>query len=195
MGKRPVWFLDIDGVINAVSKIDNSHYSRFSEWKEVEVNGYKIRYAPDVIDFINKMSDRVEVRFLTTWKNKAHEMLAPAVGLKEFPHDDSVGTYSPNGSFNGGHHLPENRWWKLNVILDHIENGGEHFIWTDDDISIQARNYARRMAEFEGLETSILIPHMPLGLEPWHLERIESFVANLEKYYPVTEDDPDAITV
>lgn len=194
MANRPVWFLDIDGVINAVSKIENSHYSRFNEWHEVEVNGYKIRYATDVIDFINRMSERVEIRFLTTWKDKAVEMLAPAVGLNVFPYDDSIGTWGANGSFGGSHEDPANRWWKLNVIMKHIEKSEDHFIWTDDDMTTHVRNYARRMADFEGLETCLLTPYISFGLEPWHLERIEKFVENVEKhYYPSASSSKEII--
>lgn len=187
MANKPVWFLDVDGVINVVSKIGNEHYSRFPRWEEVEVAGYKIRYSPDLVEFINNISARVDVRMLTTWKNASVELLAPAIGLKNFPVEDSVGTWSANGSFNGGHHLPENRWWKLNCILNHIETRKSDFIWSDDDLYPQVRNYARRMADFEGLETCLITPHLTLGLEPVHLERIEKFVAAIEKYYPAGE--------
>jgi hypothetical protein len=183
MGK-PVWFLDVDGVINAVSKIENVHYSQFSTWEETVVNGYKIRYSPEVVDFINKMSERVEVRWLTTWRDKAVEMLAPALGINVFPYDNAEGRWNPNGSFGGQNYLPENRWWKLNVILNHIENGGEHFIWSDDDLNPYVRNYVRKIADVEGMETVFITPEMKYGLTGQNLERIEKFVSNMEKYYP-----------
>lgn len=183
MGK-PVWFLDVDGVINAVSKIENIHYSQFPTWEEKIVNGYKIRYSPEVVDFINKMSERVEVRWLTTWRDKAVDMLAPALGINVFPFDNADGRWSPYGNFNGQNYLPENRWWKLNVVLNHIENGGENFIWSDDDLYPQVRNYVRKTADAEGMESLFVTPEIKYGLTPQNLERIENFVSQMEIHYP-----------
>lgn len=183
MGK-PVWFLDVDGVINAVSKIENVHYSQFSTWEEKMVNGYKIRYSPEVVDFINRMSERVEVRWLTTWRDKAVDMLAPALGINVFPFDNAEGRWSPYGNFNGHNYLPENRWWKLNVILKHIEDGGENFIWSDDDLYPHVRNYVRKIADKEGMESLFVTPEIKYGLNVQNLQRIENFVSQMEKHYP-----------
>lgn len=183
MGK-PIWFLDVDGVINACSKISNIHYSQFPRWEETIVNGYTIRYSPDVIDFINRMSDRVEIRWLTTWRDKAVTDLAPKLGLKDFPFEDAEGRWNAHGSFNGQNHLPENRWWKLNVILKHIETAGENFIWTDDDMTTYVQNYVRRMADFEGMETFFVSPKIEYGLLSENLVRIETFVEKMENLYP-----------
>lgn len=179
---RPSWFLDVDGVINALSPIQQRHLNEFSVWDEKRVNGYKIRYAPEVIDFINRMSERVDIKWNTTWQDNALIHLSPALGLKTFSVVNAPGVNSPNGSMNRSGDLPENRWWKMNAVIDHIEAGGIDFIWTDDHLTPNVRNYIRRKADFEGLETSIITPDGEMGLTRANLTRIKSFVDNLAKY-------------
>lgn len=179
---RPIWFLDVDGVLNALSKIEQRHIDEFPVWNEKEVNGYKIRYAPEVIDFINRMSERVDIKWNTTWQTQAVTLLAPALGLNKFDVVEARGISSPSGSFNRGGDLPENRWWKLNTVLENIEGSAADFIWTDDHLIGEVRHYTRRKADFEGIEHLIITPDGEMGLTCKDLLRIEDFVSTLEKY-------------
>lgn len=172
-------FCDVDGVINGVATLDKTHYKSFAEWKLVEVNGYTITYAPEVVDFLNNLGDRINLKMLTTWKYDSMTKLAPAIGLRtDLEVVDVPGSWSS---------IPmsisrENRWWKLNAILDHINSpDATDFIWADDDIGSYTRNYVKRMAEFEGLESLIITPHTGVALTREHLNRIEAFVEAFEK--------------
>lgn len=176
---NPVWFLDVDGVINALSTVGEKHYEEFSCWEEVRVNGYRIRYAPELIEFINRMSERVDIHWLTTWDDNAVTMLAPALGLKEFKVAKATGLVLP---FAGMNYLAQNRWWKWNAVIEHIENGGGDFIWTDDQNTATVRNATRKLADKEGLEHSIITPSKDTGLGRLDITRIENFVDTLEKY-------------
>lgn len=179
MLRKPIWFCDVDGVINAVAKLDKTHFKNYTDWKTVVVNGYTICYAEEVVDFMNRMSNRVDIKMLTTWKYDSMTMLAPAIGLRtDLEVIDVPGVWSPLSMSIER----ESRWWKLNAIMDNINSpDGADFIWTDDDIGSTDRNYVKRMAEFEGLESLVITPHMGLGLEPEHLRRMEAFAEAFEK--------------
>lgn len=172
----PTWFIDIDGNINACSPLNNAHYSRFSHWEKTIINGYPILFAPEVIDFINDMSPFANIRWLTTWRADADRLFAPAVGLKKFPYDDSVGTINASGAWNGTNHLPVGRWWKQNVIMNHMDNNGSPFIWTEDDMISGVRKYIRTMGRDMDIDTCLITPHTPIGLMPEHLDKIEAFI-------------------
>lgn len=179
MMKRPTGFCDVDGVMNAVANLDKTHYKNFSEWKLVRVNGYTITYAPEVVDFLNNLADRIDLKMLTTWKYDSMTKLAPAIGLRtDLEVIDVPGSWS---SLSMSHDR-ETRWWKLNAILDHIDSpDATDFIWIDDDLGSYDRNYVKRMAEFEGLESLLITPHTGVALTREHLNRIESFVEAFEK--------------
>lgn len=179
MMRRPTWFCDVDGVINAVSALDKTHYKSFPDWNIVEVNGYTITYAPEVIDFMNRMADRLTLKMLTTWKYDSITKLAPAIGLRtDLEVVDTPGAWSPLSMS----HDRENRWWKLNAIMDHINSpDNTDLIWSDDDLGSYDRNYVKRMAEFEGLEVLLLTPHTGVALTRDHINRVESFVEAFEK--------------
>lgn len=177
------WFLDVDGVINALHHLSAQHLEEFEDWNIVKVNGYSISYATEVIDFINAMSEKVEIVWLTTWADNAPLMLAPALGLKEFKvASSSTGLVLPFESMNGINSIPANRWWKLNVIMNHIELNGGSFIWTDDQMTSEVRHNTRSIADREGIEYNLTTPAKGTGLNRKDLAGIKNFIDTLEKY-------------
>ena len=90
MNTTPIWFLDIDGVVNALA--DGIPPSGTRRTTAITMGrGWRIVYSPEVIDFINLVNREgfAEVRWLTTWEQDAHRELAPKVGLDAFPaYDD-----------------------------------------------------------------------------------------------------------
>ncbi len=123
--KPPVWFLDIDGVINAVTDSTPAGY-RF-EMVETMGQQWPIRWRPEVVDFVNRVSRNglAEVRWLTTWEQDASANLAPALGFDEFDSYDI-----PDSDSRGG-------WWKTDVVTEFIATEGRPFVWTDDDLAIE----------------------------------------------------------
>lgn len=186
---KPVWFLDIDGVINPVTEPGNKpiFQNEHARWEKTELLELPVNYSPDVIEYINDISDIVDIVMLSTWKDKAIHVFAPAVGLNVSNFADIAGDMHPNGARKkfslppqeepGMYNRPvAQRWWKMNYVLDHIEKGGANFIWTDDDLSNRAMNYVRRIAGFEGIESLVISPNGEAGLLKRDLDSIDFFL-------------------
>ncbi len=116
---RPIWFLDIDGVINALESDHDDRFVSTTAWtQDIE---WPIRYRPSVVDFINEVhrAGLVEIRWLTTWEHDAGKSLAPAVGLDDF----------------NAYLMTDNAlWWKADIVAQSMRKEGRPIIWTDDEI-------------------------------------------------------------
>lgn len=159
----PIWLLDVDGVINAVTA-DGIGYKKLRA--ESSGRGFLIHYRQCVIDFINRVqADHLaEVRWLTTWCDDAAKNLAPAVGLVECSVESS--DYPGHGAV----------WWKAITAKRLMEAEPDRaFVWTDDDLA-----YANRLGELKwmkGRDKHLLIsPDTRRGLDDSHLLDIEVFL-------------------
>ncbi len=123
--QRPLILLDIDGVINA-----NGRKSKY--WKDTKIiekleaiypgnerKEFRIVYSPSVIEKINSWSSVAEIKWLTTWDDRADRYLAPALGLNRFDvarENESV--------------------FKLDAVVQNCaENPERLVIWIDDDLT------------------------------------------------------------
>lgn len=99
-GKRPVIFLDVDGVINFMCGIGMATYF-WSDALMVSVPSgqlgsppHEIVYSPTVINKLNEWSKVADIHWLTSWGERANTHLAPAIGLEgpfvTMPHDTSI---------------------------------------------------------------------------------------------------------
>lgn len=190
---KPVWFLDIDGVLNVIPSAANRnsdkapHFKVWKNWnpvKEVTVNGhsgeatYPIRVSSDLIDNVNAIAENVDIHWLTTWKEKAPTIFAPLFGVKEFPVALAIGVESPFGSRYSYGNLPEFRWWKMNAVINDMETNARPVIWTDDDITARyTGSYVKGIAKDLDVPILIIPPFDAKGIEPWHIDRIKEFVA------------------
>lgn len=175
-------FLDIDGVINIIPNLNKDknnrpHLSTWPTWKTIEVLGYPITYSPDLIEHLNRLSEKVTIIWLTTWRDQAVSDFAPAVGLNTFDYIDPKGSEYPWGTAKGFVGDPDMRWWKLNGVLDHMDATNEPFIWLDDDLRSNTKKFVKRLAEDMNIPNLMFIPFESKGIEPDHIERIHEFVA------------------
>lgn len=170
---KPIWFLDIDGVINVPPPYsdngpDNNEiqYATHPEWTKVMIGVYPIMYAHRVVDFINRMhrSGLIRVEWLTSWNQTAVTDFAPAVGLDVFPVADSKGSEFI---------YPVENWWKYKAV--EAVAGSRDFIWTDDDLRTGFAESLERKNREAGLESLVLAPHPSRGLNHLHLKSIEEF--------------------
>ena len=157
----PIWFLDVDGVVNALSRPAPIGYQITNA--NTMGRGWRIVFSREVVDFINRVNREglAEVRWLTTWQQDAHRELAPAVGLDAFPaYDDPQEIESPMS------------WWKGTIVVDELLAHGRPFVWTDDDIDDDT---AIDFSE-EPVPSLLIAPDPSTGLNSRDLTRIEHFL-------------------
>lgn len=167
----PVWFLDIDGVINSFPKPKAHMVKRYGEYEHTVVLGYSIWHSPKVVDFINAVnaSGLVEVVWLTTWRAEARTEFAPAVGLDDFP------TITKS---LGSDHCWSPDWWKFQGVRDFLQDNGEGrpVVWTDDDLSKPLKRAFREEYPPATTPSLLLTPMTCPGLTPEHLASILAFL-------------------
>jgi hypothetical protein len=176
---KPLWFVDVDGVINAlVDYVAKHHLNHYSDWETIDVNGYPIVFSPTLIDSINRLSGYIDIVFLSTWAESAVTDLAPALGLniKSFLRPDGS-----NSSFEYQGNDAAKRWWKLNGILKHINNDHRPFIWTDDDMHNDIQRAIFGRAAFEGVDNLLIAPNSKIGLTNQHIEMITTFTSRISR--------------
>lgn len=122
MSDKPIWLLDVDGVLNAFDET-RPVLGDWGDWQTFTARGFPIRYSPTMVGRILALheSGAVEVRWLTTWGRHANTDLTP-LGFPEF----AVAAEMPFRERDG--------WWKYPVAKELFEQG-QAIIWTDDDIT------------------------------------------------------------
>lgn len=119
-------YLDVDGVLNAVSR----HRPQWG-WGDparVEVNGWPITYSPELVAVINNLSNApgLDIFWLTTWCHDAPSKLVPALGL--------LGSEWPVVGYEHWKKSDPNIWWKLPAIQEHLDGFEGRVLWIDDDL-------------------------------------------------------------
>ncbi|MBD8606028.1 hypothetical protein IFT73_04110 [Aeromicrobium sp. CFBP 8757] len=155
----PIWFLDIDGVVNAAGLDLPPHLVRTDA--TTAGTTWPIHCSAEVVAFINlaHRGGLAEVRWLTTWGQDARTSFAPAVGLDEFFAYDMYDS---------------EQWWKAEIVAKSIADEKRPFIWTDDDIA------EVEVADFVSATTlpSVLIsPVTEIGLTSAELRRAARFAS------------------
>lgn len=158
---RPIWFLDIDGVINAL----DPRPGLLATTAETAGREWPIHYSPEVVDFINlcHRSGVVEVRWLTTWEQDAHRSLAPAVGLDAFPAYNIPDEDSPSD------------WWKADIVARVRAEEGRPFIWTDDDLT------SAEVSDPAYSCNLLIAPLTETGLTSDHLRAVSDFLVHSQQ--------------
>jgi hypothetical protein len=160
-------YLDVDGVINAVSKNSPAlKITGWQKWATKKISGWQILYSPELIDELNRLAELPSVTFkwLTTWEDEAANELSPATGL--------------NGQewevLHGDQHAWHGRdWWKLQAIREDVASNNDRFIWVDDDISAEPEALNWVKSEGGGL---VISPNTTHGLTRSHIEKISRFI-------------------
>lgn len=172
---RPVWCLDIDGVINAGDPPEGGVYQR----KTVLLRSWTVQvcYDPAVISRINLLAGRADIIWLTTWGHDAVHQLSPALGLRTF----AVGQEPGGGASLGAR--PGDRlghpWWKQEVVAGLLREGGASaLVWTDDDITGGVRAQITRAWSGPAL---LISPDARVGLTMVELDQIEEFLRHWER--------------
>lgn len=164
---EPAWsvrvFLDIDGVLNAVTRRPDPR--QWPDWQEGEADGFIIRYSPTVGRFFRALAEdpAVDLCWLTTWESRANQHIGPMLGIPELP----VAGLRPEF---------EQRSWKLEIVQNWYRRDRLPLVWLDDDLD--------RLAEGEATEwLDSLAPHAlgirtdeSKGLTRRHLDAVARFI-------------------
>lgn len=175
--KKPIWFLDIDGVVNVLkwkttSNKKPAYLNLWETWEETTILGYPILFSPELIKELNELSHHVQFKWLTTWKHDAPKHFAPQVGLNNFEVAVADGSEYPNAHLFQGEY-----WWKMNAVINSLNTEGAPVIWSDDDINRKTTGlFVKKHAESMGVPLKTFAPFSGQGLAPHHIENAYSFL-------------------
>lgn len=166
-------YLDVDGVINAISMkppVQNTGWE--GEWRTEKVDGYNILFSVELIERLNALAARedVQITWLTTWCDRAASMISPALGLNGEDWPVISATKEEMGYDRG--------WWKLAKLRQHRKLHGLYgpSYWLDDDLHFYQP--AVKYVDEEYPHLRAISPIMHHGLTKKHIEEIEAFFAN-----------------
>lgn len=176
---RPVWLLDVDGVLNAATPFpERDAWPEWSSgWAVAAGSRWPIRWAPPVVTAIRHVIEHglADVRWLTTWLDDANESLGPLLGLPALPvvprpADRQAAAHGFLGSRAGGF----GGWWKLaaaRALLDPQPH--RPLVWTDDDLVWEPDAVA--WAEGRQAPTLLIAPETDVGLTAESLAAVVAF--------------------
>ncbi len=165
---RPVWLLDVDGVLNAA----RPGWDEPPGQGQAFVNGtaYPLRWAPPLARRIARLHHGagVEVRWATTWVDHIMQierlLRLPALST-------AFGNLGPA-------EVADHVSLKVHAALRVVEVERRPLIWTDDD-AIPAPGASRDRIMAAGVPGLLLEPHTRHGLQPDDLTRIDDFLAGV----------------
>lgn len=151
--------MDVDGVINAVA--DPFDLPPGYELLPVPRLGYidHIVHRPVVTARLQRIAERVDFVWHTTWHQDAADMLGPALGLPVLP-------ATPPTADGTGSDIE--RWWKTRQVIAH----GGPALWIDDDL----RGYDDELHALDVTGLEWISPDTFDGLSDDELDRIDDWV-------------------
>jgi hypothetical protein len=170
---RPVWLLDIDGVVNALARGAVRGSWPQDAWIQrvirADMPGHgpmvlPILAARPVLDFVAQVyhSGTADVRWHSTWRAAAMTELAPVLGLPPIPISVAPEWTAP----------PYEGWWKLPAARRVLESG-RRLVWTDDDLGV----FAAEVGDLVSRPDALLIgPDRHIGLTGADLDSIAAFL-------------------
>ena len=169
----PVLLLDVDGVLNAV-RADLPE-----GWRRGTFNGYVLSWDPTVVARLRELheSGRVELQWLTTWTEKADQLLAEPMGLPRGLRTHSRPDVLPTGFSGERRGIPG--WWKLAAARAVAEaEPGRRIVWIDDDLAEQAAETGEWLSAHP--HVLVVAPDLFRGLTHEQLDEIEAWLDRAE---------------
>jgi hypothetical protein len=165
----PILLLDVDGVLNA-ALLDLP-----GGWRRGTFNGFLLSWDPTVTARLRGLheSGRVEIQWLTTWTEKADELLAEPMGLPRGLRVHGRQDVASTGFL--GRLRGAAGWWKLDAARSLAEaEPDRRIVWIDDDLADQADD----VVEWLGAHPHVLVvaPDLFTGLTHEQLDRIEAWL-------------------
>ncbi len=165
--QRPVWLLDVDGVLNARKPGWGAAPAKRQVWSSHIRREFTVHYAPALMRRIRDLhrSGQVEIRWCTTWCGDT-TTLEKAFILPEF---GAAWTDYCNGSAAAAA--------KLAAALA-VLGEGRRLVWTDDtEVPLESWDLYRELtADGQAL---LIRPDERVGLQPTDLDAIEQFIGSV----------------
>jgi hypothetical protein len=173
--KRPVWLLDIDGVINALANEYPTQIWPQGQWVTVHMDfgsegTVRVDAAEPVLEFIRKVHAKraAEIRWHTTWQKEALR-LAEALDLPELWVQEAAYEFD-----NREDYLRRDKWWKYPAAWRVVGQEKRPLVWTDDDIVDLVQRDVNSLASAG--QTLLIAPTSTYGLTKQQLGRIAEFL-------------------
>lgn len=172
--EKPLWLLDIDGVINAAVGTDGkipTHAWPRDVWTDDRAMGqtreWRILAAAPVVELIRSVHEqgRAEIRWHTTWQSQAANV-AKVLDLPEFAVE-----HAPEYDWDEERHRAQ--WWKLPAVWREVANG-RRILWTDDDASYYLTT--EQKIRLRQAHVQIVSPSFTEGLCKKHLRIIDEWL-------------------
>jgi len=128
--RKPIILLDVDGVINMFE----NYAGQTGDWTDVSKGlvysperdcNYEVKYSKEMISCVNAWNKVAEVKWLTTWNDRAQTHVAPVMGLDHF---ECARTFKLQED------LDEEEKAKTAVRIAKDVGGDTLIIWIDDDM-------------------------------------------------------------
>jgi len=164
---------DVDGVYNTIPTATTQWRWGWSpgSLRAQRINGYTITWSEQMINEMNDLCafDNVESFWLTTWRDDAPAMIAPALGIDGADGWQVLHPLDDDDVFDA-----RVRWWKLNAIQQHVEETQPDLvIWLDDDISLDEH----ALSWIDGRSNvKAVVPAIETGLTRHDLERVAAWI-------------------
>lgn len=183
----PIWLLDFDGVINALSKRGGRSFWP-DEWRSATIDhpeGYRDRHgkpvklpllwSKTVVETVAAAVDAgVEVRWLSTWRE--HTRLLPSIlyGLPEIPwFDENLLAADASDGLDARERMVSGPW-KV-VVAGAAVPDDAPLLWTEDALSVDM--LSERWRRTRTAPTTFLRPHPAQGLIPRDVRTIREWIA------------------
>lgn len=148
---KPVIYLDVDGVLNAIPfNVNKLRKAGWSDWQKSKVPS-PIEGDDRVFPFWTSkemgaalLSLDCDIEWLTTWGDEADTHVADLVGLpRGLPVTSTIDTYR-EARPSSGLFVVNSFNWKLEILIKDQQENPRPFIWIDDDaIDFAAETYLK----------------------------------------------------
>jgi hypothetical protein len=197
---KPIMLLDIDGVINAVTPgLEDKHPAwEKKDFDNATAGNFQVIWSKKVIDQLCawKQSERIDIRWLTSWGLRANKIFAPVVGLPRLKNGfDAEPLKKVKGSrpsktlsfiaFYEAHLVNDNQKknkliWIDDEVIYHLEDVVKTLFEGDksvDSPDTEVKKLEERIEFFKTNPNLLLIqPEPKVGLVPTHFEMINDFI-------------------
>lgn len=169
---RPVLFLDVDGVLNALRQTPWAKATRTRVHPDGSHFGYQINTSVLLGERLQQLE--VDIHWLTTWRDEANTLIAPLAGLPDDLPVVQWGSKIGDASIIG----------KTNAVSQWAEaNPGHPYIWVDDEHDERYLTTDRSL---------VIGPNPRHGLVPEEIDLIEQWVLDLAAAVPFEDGSPTA---